>query len=286
VAYPSYSRIIVNCFPEHHRGFSNAAIDAGTKMGPAIGALLGGLLIPRVGWRIFFVVLGIAGLIWTVVWVLWMPKSARLESGTRTESRFGVVLRQPELYWTAIGLFCSNYFWYFLITWLPPYLEQERHFPKPKMAVFSSLSYLSIALSSVASGWLSDRWIARGGSPTLVRKTFAGCGLGLSTVLIAVQITNDVTIAISQTLAGPGAAGQWTGVQNGFANLAGVAAPWFTGWITQETGDFFLAFLAAATAVLISAAAYVFGIRRIELRIMGESRQGLVSADKSGSESL
>jgi hypothetical protein len=125
-------------------------------------------------------------------------------------------------------------------------------------------------------------------------------------VLIAVQITNDVTIAmalllfacvafgmytsnvfaISQTLAGPGAAGQWTGVQNGFANLAGVAAPWFTGWITQETGDFFLAFLAAATAVLISAAAYVFGIRRIELRIMGESRQGLVSADKSGSESL
>ena len=29
--------------------------------------------------------------------------------------------------------------------------------------------------------------------------------------------------AITQTLAGPGAAGQWTGVQNGFANLAGVA---------------------------------------------------------------
>src|SRR5579871_1763023 len=28
VAYPSYSRILVNCFPEHRRGFSNAAIDA------------------------------------------------------------------------------------------------------------------------------------------------------------------------------------------------------------------------------------------------------------------
>src|SRR5689334_20871582 len=74
VAYPAYSRILVNCFPEHRRGFSNAAIDAGTKLGPAVGALLGGLLIPRVGWRIFFVVLGIAGLMWAAAWIVWMPK--------------------------------------------------------------------------------------------------------------------------------------------------------------------------------------------------------------------
>jgi ACS family D-galactonate transporter-like MFS transporter len=302
VAYPSYSRILVNCFPEHHRGFSNAAIDAGTKLGPAVGALLGGLLIPRVGWRIFFIVLGIVGLMWVAAWIAWMPKSPRLASGLRAESSFGVVLREPALWWTALGLFCSNYFWYFLITWLPPYLEQERHFPKAKMAVFSSASYLAIAVSSVASGWLSDAWIARGGSPTLVRKTFAGCGLGFSTVLVAVQVTDNVTVAmgllvfacvafgmytsnvfaISQTLAGPQAAGQWTGVQNGFANLAGVAAPWFTGWVTERSGDFFLAFVVAAAAVTISAAAYLFGVGRIEPQIVGEFRH----ARKSGSESL
>src|SRR5579862_4015786 len=73
VAYPSYSRILVNCFPEHHRGFSNAAIDAGTKLGPAAGALLGGLLIPAVGWRVFFIALGIAGLMWVLAWMVWMP---------------------------------------------------------------------------------------------------------------------------------------------------------------------------------------------------------------------
>ena len=284
VAYPAYSRILVNCFPEHHRGFSNAAIDAGTKLGPAVGALLGGLLIPRVGWRVFFIVLGIAGLVWVAAWIAWMPKSPRLQSGASTNVNFGVVLREPALWWSALGLFCSNYYWYFLITWLPPYLEQERHFAKEKMAVFSSASYLAIAISSVASGWLSDRWIARGAPATLVRKTFAGCGLGLSTALLAVQVIDDAAVAmpllifaciafgmytsnvfaISQTLAGPGAAGQWTGVQNGIANLAGVAAPWFTGWVTHRTGTFFVAFLAAAAAVVISAGAYVVGIRRIE----------------------
>src|SRR5580698_4283102 len=30
IAYPSYSRIIANYFPEHHRGLANAVIDAGT----------------------------------------------------------------------------------------------------------------------------------------------------------------------------------------------------------------------------------------------------------------
>src|SRR5689334_10018339 len=33
VAYPAYSRILANNFPEHHRGFANALIDAGTKGG-------------------------------------------------------------------------------------------------------------------------------------------------------------------------------------------------------------------------------------------------------------
>jgi cyanate permease len=66
--------------------------------------------------------------------------------------------------------------------------------------------------------------------------------------------------AITQTMAGPRAAGKWTGVQNGFGNLAGVAAPWFTGWVVQETGQFYLAFAATALIVLGGAALFVVGI--------------------------
>src|SRR4051812_2723824 len=49
VTYPSYSRILASEYPEHHRGFANALIDAGTKVGPALGILLGGLLVARLG---------------------------------------------------------------------------------------------------------------------------------------------------------------------------------------------------------------------------------------------
>lgn len=286
IAYPSYSRILVTCYPEHRRGLANAAIDAGTKTGPALGALIGGFFIARLGWRPFFIGLGAISFLWLIPWVLWMPRSKRLSTVRKSEAHLSLrdLLSQPAVWWTSIGLFGSNYFWYFLITWLPPYLERERGFPKETMGVISSLSYLAIALSSVSSGWLSDFFIARGNTPTRVRKTFAGIGLVCSTVLLPVAIVGDTRIAIgllilacvsfgiyasnvyaiTQTLAGPAAAGQWTSLQNGFANLSGVVAPWFTGWVVQRTGSFFLAFLAATIMVLISAGSYIFGVRRIE----------------------
>jgi cyanate permease len=126
--------------------------------------------------------------------------------------------------------------------------------------------------------------IARGGTPTRIRKTFVGTGLVLSTIILPVCIVRDERVAITllilacvsfglytanlfaitQTLAGPRAAGKWTGMQNGFGNLAGVAAPWFTGWVVQETGQFYWAFVVAAAVVLTAAAMFVFGIGRIE----------------------
>jgi MFS family permease len=181
---------------------------------------------------------------------------------------------------SALGLFCSNYFWYFLVTWLPHYMETERHFSKTRMGVFASLAYLAVAVSSVLSGWLSDRWISRGGAPTRVRKTFTGVGLALSTIILPVALVRDESLAmgllmlacvcygmfasnvwaITQTLAGPHAAGKWTAMQNGVGNFSGVVGPAVTGWLVERTGLFSLSFGVAAAVALTGAAIFVFGI--------------------------
>lgn len=286
VAYPAFGRILASHYEEHHRGLANALIDASTKAGTSVGTLLGGLLILQYGWRPFFVLLGFAGMLWLVPWALWAPRDEQQAVAKGPSGAPGVmdILRQRAAWSTALGQFCANYFWYFLITWLPGYLEKERHFPKDKMAVFGSLSFLIIAMVSLTSGWLADRWIGRGGSPTLVRKTFAGSGLALSTIILPVALIKDESsamallflacvafgiytptiFAITQTLAGPLAAGKWTGLQNGFANLAGVLAPLVTGWIVQVTGEFYLAFVVAAMIALAGAGFLVLGVQRIE----------------------
>jgi MFS transporter, ACS family, D-galactonate transporter len=261
------------------------------KLGPACGTLLGGLFMAQYGWRPFFIVLGAGALLWLVSWIAWMPRGATVSRRARAEESPAVwqIFRHRSAIFSALGLFCSNYFWYFLVTWLPAYLETERHFPKPQMAVWAALAFLTVALSSTASGWLADRLIAAGGTPTRIRKLFAGVGLTLCSLIFPVVLIGDPNIAITlllvtcvsyglfrpnlwaitQTLAEPRAAGKWTGVQNGVGNLAGVAGPWFTGWVVDRTGQFYLAFVVAAVVVLTGAAIFVFGIgpiRQVEVR--------------------
>ena len=70
--------------------------------------------------------------------------------------------------------------------------------------------------------------------------------------------------AITQTLAGPAASGKWTGLQNGFGNLAGVVAPYVTGLIVKETHSFTLAFVAAAVAAAGGALSFLLVVGRLE----------------------
>ena len=287
IAYPAYSSILANHFPQHRLALANALIDAGSKMGPALGTLLGALLVGSVGWRIFFIVLGLVGGTWLIPWAFWSPRAAtrltRVAAAIETPS-FGEILRVRAAWGTAIALFCGNYFWYFLVTWLPSYLIDERKLSMQSMAVLGSMPFVVIAISAVSAGWLSDRWIQRGGSVTQVRLLFAASGLAGSAVIVLVPILKTAWMAmvvlhlagffyglyssnlwaITQTLAGPTAAGRWSGFQNCCGNMSGVVAPWLTGFVVSRTGKYYLAFVACCAVLAIGSCSYIFVVRKVE----------------------
>jgi MFS transporter, ACS family, D-galactonate transporter len=279
VAYPSCSKILARHFSEDQRGFANSVIAAGNLCGPGFGMFVGGVLMARYGWRSFFVVLGLVSLIWLVLWWRWMPRTAIADVPDLSQAP-GIlaILEQRSAWGTCAGLFSVNYLSYFLITWLPFYLVRERHFSMNKMANVAGGSYLAAALVSAFCGWLSDRWIEAGMSPTRVRKTFTGAGLGCAAVFLLICVVagprlSIVTLAlatmslgacfsnlwaITQTLAGPEAAGRWTGVQNFAGNLAGWFAPALTGFVLDRTGQFFWPFAITAAVALLGTLAWVF----------------------------
>ncbi len=279
VAYPSYSKIIATRFPEHRRGLTNALIDAGSKAGPALGMLIGGLVVARFGWRALFLILGFGAMLWVPLWAVWAPRTEAADKPKRHEGpSFGRILRERSAWGTFFGLFSIDYAWYFLITWLPTYLVVERHFSMGMMAVVGSVPFWGLAASSAINGWVSDHLIMRGATPTLVRKSFAAAGLLLCTLVLPAAIVHSPWMcialltaaclsfglctsnhwAITQTIAGPPAAGKWTGLENAFGNLAGVAAPWITGVIVSATGQFFYAFVAVAVVLVLGALSFLF----------------------------
>lgn len=188
------------------------------------------------------------------------------------------ILSRRQTWGTCLGMFSLGYVWYFLLSWLPTYLVSERGFSLASMAVLGSIPFWAMAASSLCGGAVSDLLIRRGADPTKVRKSFVAGGLllcgaamapaalvksaDLSIVLltascVALGLFTSNVWAITQTLAGPLAAGKWTGIQNAIGNLGGVVSPWLTGWIVSVTGSFLLAFLAATGVLLLGTISYL-----------------------------
>src|SRR6266436_608272 len=181
VAFPSYCKILAKHFPEVLRGRANSFISAGIAGGPAFGIFFGAMLIARHGWRPFFIGLGLFSLLWLPPWKMWMPNGAGLfVSPTAQTPGIVEILKQRSAWGTFAGLFAFNYLSYFLLTWLPSFLVDERHFSMQKMGTIGGAAYGILAVSALISGWVSDLWIAAGGTPTRVRKTFTALGLAIS----------------------------------------------------------------------------------------------------------
>ena len=178
VAYPCYSKILASDFPQHHRGLANSIIDAASKMGPALGTLLGGVLMARLGWRWFFIGLGIGSLVWLIPWIIYMPRDRAAETVSKPKGpSLTELLSKRSALGSFVAHFCGNYYWFFLLTWLPSYLVQERKYSMDRMAVVGSVAYVAIAIATIIAGWWSDRKIAHGKSPTFARKACVCGGL-------------------------------------------------------------------------------------------------------------
>jgi ACS family D-galactonate transporter-like MFS transporter len=284
VAFPSYSKILGSHFKEHSRGFANSVLMSGLALGPAIGMLVGGSAVARFGWRPFFIGLGVAGLLWLPLWWAWRPPRASANRPGDNTAGYLDILRHRSAWGTCIGQAAINYFLYFLVSWLPFYLQRARHLSLNEMAREAALLFVMSALSSVVTGKFGDRWIQAGASPTAVRKgliTIGHVGIGVVLILI-VKTTGLVFIgmlaltgvflgisvcnswAFSQCLAGPRMVGRWVGVQNFVGNLAGAVAPALTGFLLGRTGSFYWPFFITAVVAWIGALAWYFVVGPLE----------------------
>ncbi len=196
---------------------------------------------------------------------------------------FPQILRRRELWGASLGHFASNYGYYFIVSWLPFYLVKSRGFSMGSMVAIASWAYLLNALSALAMGWLADRWIRAGRSPTMVYKGIMaanhiagiGCMIGMVMLpaagsiaaLFVFEIVSGCSypglFAIPQILAGPRASARWVGVQNAAGNVAGLIAPAITGVLVDQTGLFDVAFALAAGVNVLGLIGWVLMLPKI-----------------------
>ena len=269
--FPTVSKLLAAAVPTASLGTANGIVGFAYTLGPAVGTLVGGLLMVRFGWRSAFLVFGAASLLWLWPWVRVTRRRESLRGAQAGGPPLHLLLRNRALWGTALGLFSSNYVFYFMMSWLPVYLVRERGFSQTEMATLASASYAVMAACAVLAGWLVDRYIRGGGSVNFGYKAIMAVAHGgavlsmlamaygsqpvaLAGIFFYQAITGAASpgvYAIPEILGGANATGRWVGIQNSVGNLPGVVAPWLTGFIIDATGQFTLAFLLAAAMSLL-----------------------------------
>ena len=271
IAFPASARATASCFQERERGMVIGFYLAGVRYGSALIALFGGWFLARYDWRLFFVMIGAAPLIWLAPWMLFLrkwevkSKSESLSSpNDRKEASFlkGLsLLKTRSVLGIFLGFFAYNYVWNVFQAWLPSYLVMERKVSKAEMGFFSALPYLSMSIIIIISGSLSDWLVRRGHDEKKVRKIFIATGMIVGCLIVpagmvednmtavwlltislsGLGITSPNTWALTQTVSAKNIVGTVSGIQNFGGNIGAILAPVLTGFIAHKTGSFAMA---------------------------------------------
>ncbi len=279
-------RYISAHFAEKERGSAVGIYMSGTKIGPAIGIPLAAFLAQAYGWRPMFAILGLGSLLWLIPWRLWVKKDDPAAQGraagpahAAASVPLGKALASPLMWGIIGGTYCYMYFVYYCMTWMPTYFREKHGMSIEKMSWFSFVSFAAMALVAVIAGWAADRLISRGHDAVKVRKWFTIAGFFAAATQTLSVFTDSQTLMVFFTVfslcgLGLATANYWAltqslmpgalpvAIQNTAANLAGIVAPWFTGFMIQKTGSFDTPIKAVGVWLALGIGCYLLLVRR------------------------
>lgn len=274
-AYPNLTRALHNWFPHTERGSAQGAVWMSGRFMGGMTPLIWLLLVTGLGlnWRTAFYLFGVIGALWCVAFWIWFRDRPRekpevndeelalIEAGKRGEesAHSGVpwskLLLSANLWALCLMYFCCAYGWYFNITYLPKFMDEQydQELSGVRGALYKGGPLWLGALTCLVGGVLSDKFIAHTGNRKWGRRLFGVIGHTLCGVCYLLCLTrpgptgfflaisfaafwNDLTMgsawATCQDI-GRKYAAIVAGFMNTVGNLGGAVAGTVTGKILQ-----------------------------------------------------
>jgi MFS family permease len=274
VYLPGGMKVVSLHFRSEESAWPAGVFDLGAKIGLAIGTAVDVWLLVTFGWRSLFFRTGLVGLLWLLPWI-WLYPAGAPPSTARPRIDWRALARDRTLVGMSLGFFCWDYFWYFVISWLPSYLYTARHVALPKIAVFAALPFLIFGAAEALGGWGAGVMIRRGAPLSTVTKGWIAAGFAIGLLIIPAALVESASasiaflfgasvsgiacgnmLAIPKIRAPDDQVALWTGVQNCVGNIGGVLAPAITGFVVARTGSYVPAFLTVSVVLVAGIVAY------------------------------
>jgi MFS transporter, ACS family, D-galactonate transporter len=276
VYLPGGMKVVSLHFRAHESAWPAGLFDLGAKIGLAVGTTIDVWLLVEFGWRSLFFRTGLAGLLWLIPWLMLYPRAPAVRR-EHVRVDWSRLVRNRALLSMSLGFFCWDYFWYFIISWLPSYLYNVRHVQLTRVAIFGALPYLIFAAGEGLGAWGAEALVRRGADLSRVTKGFIAAGFAIGVLVVPAALADSPAVSIAflmlaalsgiscgNMLAVPRICAPddevalWTGVQNFAGNIGGVIAPAATGFAIASTGSYVSSFFIVGAILVVGIVAYVF----------------------------
>ena len=224
-AFPVTARSFTNWFPRQEAGTAQGWVWTTARLGGAIGPGLLAIMMGSMGWRTPFLIFGVLGLFWAILFHSWYRDTPQEHSGVneaekrwieaeptpepaRNENEsevvrvpWGRLLGSGNLWTIGWMYFCLSFGWVFYVTWLPTYLEL-RGMSRVEAGVYSGLPLFLGAFGCILGGWLSDLVVRRTGNTRNRRFIgFGGFAAGALCLLASAYTPDAKTTVLCMALA-------------------------------------------------------------------------------------
>ncbi|MEM6804406.1 MAG: MFS transporter, partial [Bacteroidota bacterium] len=181
--FPGLSRAIYSWIPLKERGIITGINFSGSRLGAAFALPMVAYLIDRLGWRASFAVLGGIGALWAIVWYVAFRDDPADHPAISEEERdfilqnrqqstkqeeegprlsFSDALKSSTVWYTMLQYFCSNFTFFFALTWLFPHLKSTYNLESVEAGWYASLPLLMGAVGNWFAGWWVDDLYKKG----------------------------------------------------------------------------------------------------------------------------
>jgi ACS family hexuronate transporter-like MFS transporter len=208
--WPGATKAVSEWFPKRERALATALFDSGSSVGGAIAPFLVLGIYFRWGWRLSFVIPGVLGFLWLILWrkMYYSPNEhprispqelqmIREDTAEETQASgdkpqpWKVLLTLPQTWGTIVAKALTDPVWFFVADWFPIYLVAKGFSLKSGLlAVW--VPFIAADLGNFFGGFASGWLIKRGWPLGKARKAlviFGGIGVLL---LIPTIFTNNL----------------------------------------------------------------------------------------------
>ncbi|KAL2486372.1 putative anion transporter 4 [Abeliophyllum distichum] len=229
VALPCMNNMIARWFPQTERARVVGLAMAGFQLGSAIGLTLSPILMSQGGMYGPFVIFGLSGFLWVLVWVsatsstpeqspqismyelkyiqnkVAVPSLSKNEKKTRQViPPFRRLLSKLPTWSIIVANAMHSWGFFVILSWMPIYFKTIYHVDLREAAWFSAVPWSMMAVVGYFAGFWSDMMVQTGISVTLTRKIMQSIGfigpgialIGLTTAKSPLLASAWLTVAV------------------------------------------------------------------------------------------